>query len=288
MQQITKKVFAATNYRGCDPGYVATSEGIVLIDTPQLISKILELKEEIKDKGPVRMLIHTEHHIDHIFGNHWFQGIPVVAHREIAPVFWNVPAWDSYDYSLDVITRQDSACLQFMPSKEEYVVNKPNIIFDDRLSIEVGDTQFELYHTPGHTKGQTAVYIPSEKVVFTGDTIFSGCQTWLQECDADVWLKSLEFLYSLDIEYIVPGHGPVVKKDYILKQSNFIREWMASVATGMSKGWSKEECVERISFLDRCPVDIGQEESGPMIQQMNVRNIFDYLSLKTERFKSKY
>jgi glyoxylase-like metal-dependent hydrolase (beta-lactamase superfamily II) len=284
VEQVTKRVFTATNYRGCNPSYVATSEGVVLIDTPQLISKILELKEEIKNKGPVRMLIHTEHHIDHIFGNHWFQGIPIVAQKEILKVFWNVPTWDSYDYSLDVITRQDAALLSLMPSKKDYVVNKPNILFDKHLSIKVGDVQFELYSTPGHTKGQTAVYLPSEKVVFTGDTVFSHVQTWLQECDPDRWLKSLEFLYSLDVEYVVPGHGPVVPKDYLLTQGMFIREWLSAVGTGIAKGWSKHECVKRISFLDRYPVDIGQESSGPNIQMLNVTNIYDYLMCNTERF----
>ena len=278
MQQISKRVFAATNYRGCNPGYIVTSEGVILVDTPQLISRINELKEEIKDKGPVRMLINTENHIDHIFGNHWFQGIPVVGQKHILETFWDVPTWDSYDYSVDVIERQDRACLCQMPSREDFVVNKPNVLYDRHLNIRLGDTQLELFNTPGHTKAQTAVYVPEEKVVFTGDTVFSGCQVWLQEGDPDRWIKSLEFLAGLDLDYVVPGHGPVVSKNYLTTQCCFIREWVAAVSVGINKGWSKEECVERISFLERCPVDIGQEESGPMIQKLNVTHLYDFLT----------
>lgn len=284
MQQVTKRVFAATDYRGCNPGYIVTSEGVVLVDTPQLISKILELKAEIKDKGPVRMLIHTENHIDHIFGNHWFQGIPVVGQKEIMASFWNVPTWDSYDYSVDVITRQDNACLHLMPSRKDYVVNKPNILFDKHLTVEMGDTRIELFSSPGHTRSQVSVYVPSEKVVFTGDNVFSHCQTWLQECDPDRWIKSLEFLQTLDVDYVVPGHGPVVPKDYLAVQASFIREWVTAVSVAICKGWSKEECAERISFLDRYPVDIGQEESGPMIQRLNATSLYDYLTGKGARF----
>ena len=85
-------------------------------------------------------------------------------------------------------------------------------------------------------------------------------------------------------EYIVPGHGPVCTKDYIMKQSAFIREWMAAVAVGLAKGWSKEECVQRISFLDRFPMDVGQADLGPQVQRMNVERLYDFLLGKTERF----
>ena len=69
-------------------------------------------------------------------------------------------------------------------------------------------------------------------------------------------------------------------KDYVNVQSAFIREWITAVAVGISKGWTKEECVKRISFLDRFPVDIGQEYMGPRVQEMNVSALFDYLTKK--------
>jgi glyoxylase-like metal-dependent hydrolase (beta-lactamase superfamily II) len=139
---------------------------------------------------------------------------------------------------------------------------------------------FEVYHTPGHTKGQSAVYVPQEKIVIVGDTIFSGCQIWLNQANPDCWLQSLEFLRTLDVDYIIPGHGPVITKEYIPKQAAFIREWVTAVAAGIAKGWGKEVCIERISFLDRLPMDIGQESVGPMVQEMNVANLYDFLTHK--------
>jgi cyclase len=50
------------------------------------------------------------------------------------------------------------------------------------------------------------------------------------------------------------------------------------VSVGISKGWSKEECVERISFLDRFPVDIGQEYMGEHVTTHNVAALFDKLT----------
>lgn len=287
MQRITENVYTATDITGCNPSYVVTSDGVVVIDPPQLITKIIEMKEEALKKGPIRFLINTENHIDHIFGNHWYAGLcPVVGHEDMMLNFWASSEYDIdyYAYSCGIISRQDPAGLPLMPSKDDYIVNKPTITYSERLTLYVGDHVFELFSTPGHTKGQTAVYVPQERVAVVGDTIFSGCQTWLHEADPDAWIRSLEFLKTFDVDYIIPGHGPVVNKDYILQQSAIIREWVAAVAAGIAKGWSMEECMERISFLDRCPVDIGQEDAGPVVQQMNVKTLFDFLQGKAERF----
>jgi glyoxylase-like metal-dependent hydrolase (beta-lactamase superfamily II) len=287
MEKITDNVYAATDIRGCNPGYVVTKEGVVVVDTPQLPTRAVAMREEILRKEPIRFLINTEHHIDHIFGNHFFAGLcPVVGHQYILENFWTpIRGVDPYPYMEEVVKEDDPRGMALMPGEKEVRVDPPTITFSHRMNLRVGNHLFELIHTPGHTKGQIAVYVPRERVAFVGDTIFSKCQTWFHSSDPDAWLRSLTILSTLDIEYIVPGHGPICKKDYILRQSAFIREWVAAVAVGMAKGWSREECGERINFLDRFPMDVGQESSGPMVQRLNVERIYDFLQGKTERFQ---
>lgn len=286
MQRITENIYAATDIRGCNPGYVVTSDGVVVVDTPQLPTKAVAMREEALAKGPIRFLINTESHIDHIFGNHFFAGLcPVVGHEHILKDFWKVMSGDPYSYSVEVVEKDDPEGMALLPMKKDFVANSPTICFSQNMTLRVGDHTFRLFHTPGHTKGQIAVYVPEESAAFVGDTIFCECQTWFHGADPDAWLWSLDFLGTLDLDYIVPGHGPICKKDYIPKQSAFIREWVTAVAVGIAKGWSKQECMERISFLDRFPVDIGQESAGPMIQQRAVDRIFEFLHGRTERFR---
>jgi glyoxylase-like metal-dependent hydrolase (beta-lactamase superfamily II) len=286
MERVTDNVYAITDIRGCNPGYVVTSDGVVVIDTPQLPTVAVAMREKILKKGPIRFLINTEHHMDHIFGNHFFAGLcPVIGHEQILDSFWiDVRGVDPYSYSVDVVKKDDPKGITLMPTEKDYVVNGPSILFSNRMTLRVGDHVFELIHTPGHTRGQIAVYVPREKVIFVGDTIFCECQTWFHASDPGSWLKSLEFLKTLDADHIIPGHGPVCSKNYIPKQSAFIREWITAVAVGIAKGWSKEECVKRVSFLDRFPMDIGQESSGPIIQQLNVERIFEFLQGRAESF----
>ncbi len=284
MQQVTRNVFAETKIRGCNPGYVVTRGGVVVIDTPQLPTRAVRMRREAESHGPIRYLINTEHHIDHIFGNYFFRGTGlVVAHEEVYRQFMVVtPVINPYAYAREAIPTDDPEGASLFPDEETYFKdpNKPTITFTGDLTLRVGDHTFQLFSTPGHTQGQIAVYIPEERVAFVGDTIFNGCQTWIYEADPDAWLNALKRIGSLEVDYIVPGHGPICARDYVNVQSAFLREWMTSVAVGISKGWSKEECIKRISFLDRFPVDIGQEYMGPRVQEMNVSALYDYLTKK--------
>ena len=70
MEQVTENVFTNTKLRGCNPSFVTTSDGVVVIDTPQLPTKAVEMRTEAEKHGPIRYLINTEHHVDHIFGNY--------------------------------------------------------------------------------------------------------------------------------------------------------------------------------------------------------------------------
>ncbi len=284
MEQVARNTFAETKIRGCNPGYVVTRDGVVIIDTPQLPTHAVRMRREAEAKGPIRYVINTEHHIDHIFGNYYFRGTAaVVAHEEVYRQFMVVtPAINPYAYAREAIPTDDPEGASLFPDEETYFrnPNKPTVTFTGDLSLRVGDHTFHLISTPGHTAGQIAVYIPEERVVFVGDTIFNNCQTWIYEADPDAWLRSLRRIALLDVDVIVPGHGPVCTRDYVQVQSAFLREWIAAVAVGIGKGWSKEECLKRISFLDRFPVDVGQEYMGPRVQEMNVTALYDWLTKK--------
>ena len=82
MENVTANVFVETGLRGCNPGYVVTDDGVVVVDTPQLPTRAVAMRAEAESRGTIRYLINTEHHVDHIFGNYYFKGAgTVVNHR---------------------------------------------------------------------------------------------------------------------------------------------------------------------------------------------------------------
>jgi cyclase len=291
MEQVTGNVFTNTKLRGCNPNFVTTSDGVVVIDTPQLPTKAVAMRQLAESHGPIRYLINTEHHVDHIFGNYFFKGAgTVVNHRALWERFMVVfPDLDPFAYAYESIPGNnpkgtdldDPRAVDLWPDRDEYYAdpNKGTIVFTGDLTLLVGDHTFNLLHTPGHTPGQLAVHVPEEGVVFTGDTIFSGCQTWLMTSDVEQWLDALERIRALDFEKIVPGHGPVVGREYLDVQRSVLMEWKTAVATAIANGWTREETIERVHFREQCgPVDIGQGYMIDHIQNLNAASLYDKLT----------
>lgn len=282
MQRVTANVFANTRIRGCNPSYVVTSDGVVVIDTPQLPTRAVAMRKEAEAHGPIRYLINTEHHVDHIFGNYYFKGAGVVVnHQGLYDNFMLVaPLLDPFAYAAEAIPTHDPDGAALFPDRDEYYAdpNKGTVVFTGDLTLRVGDHTFRLLHTPGHTPGQLAIHIPEERVVFTGDTIFNGCQTWLMTSDIDGWLAALERIRTLEADHLVPGHGEVTTLEACLDQRAILLEWKAAVAAAVAQGWSREETIERVDFRDRFPVDTGQEYMMDYIMSHNAGSLWDKLS----------
>ena len=282
MQKVTENVYTDTTIRGCNPSFVVTSDGVVCIDTPQLPTKAVAMRKAAEQHGPIRYLINTEHHVDHIFGNYYYKGAgTVIAHEALDRNFMVVgPDLDPFAYAKEAIPTHDPEGASIFPDRDVYFAdpNRPSVTFTGDVTLRVGKHVFELIHTPGHTPGQLAVHVPKERVVFTGDTIFSECQTWLHTSDVDGWLVALERIRQLDVDHIIPGHGPVTTKRYLDVQRSVLMEWVTAVAVAVAGGWSREETIAKVNFADGYPVDIGQEYMMNHIQTNNAAALYDKLT----------
>jgi len=272
VQQLSANMFVENGLRGCNHGWVTTSEGIVLIDTPNKPSDAVKLRAYFEQLGqPVRYILNTEPHGDHWTGNAYFDA-PVVAHvgvrtRILATNIDQHIAWAG------AMGPDEPKYL------EGYKPNAPVITFDNEMKLHVGNHTFHLIHMPGHTPYQAAVIVEEEGVTFTSDNIFCKVQTWIQEGQPDDWLKSLESLRALREDTFVPGHGPVCDKGYLNEQGGFIQEWLDYVRGAIGRGMSKEECVASLTALtDRYPMDVEQDGMAPRVMQLNVANLYDYLT----------
>lgn len=272
MEKIGENIYVETGFRGCNPGFVVTSDGVVMIDSPQNPSNAVQWRDEIKDKGEVRYLINTEPHGDHVTGNFFFAGA-VVAQEGTREAVLSMTA----ETVRERVRTIDPAGVQYL---DGYEVKKPSVTFSDRLCIHLGNHTFQLLHLPGHTASETAVFIPEERVVFTGDNIFYKTQTFMQQALPEEWLKSLEQIGKLGADWLVPGHGRICRKDYLSEQADFIREWVGTVKEAIAGGLTREEAHRTISFIDRYPMDTGLESIGEMVQHMNIDRLYDLYERK--------
>jgi glyoxylase-like metal-dependent hydrolase (beta-lactamase superfamily II) len=87
--------------------------------------------------------------------------------------------------------------------------------------LQVGDMQFQIIHTPGHSPGSICLYWPQEKALITGDVIFyQGIgRTDLPGGDGLALKESIRRLSSLEVEHLLPGHGEVVSGRELVKRN---------------------------------------------------------------------
>lgn len=271
MKQVSANVFVETEVRGCNFGFVTTTDGIVMIDSPHKPSDALKLKAEIEKRGRLRYIINTEPHGDHWTGNGFFDAT-VIAHEGVRA---RILSTDIEAHVARVAT--------FGPEEPDilkgYHANAPVITFNNGMALHVGDHTFEMLHMPGHTLYQAAICIKEEGVVFTSDNIFHKVQTWLHEANPDLWLVALESLRKVDEEIFVPGHGALCGKDYLDEQGAFVLEWKEYVQGAIDQGMTRDEAVKRLTGLtDRYPMDVGQAGMEGRVMEMSAANLYDYLT----------
>lgn len=245
MRRVGKHTYTEIYFPGCNPSFVETSDGYVMINSPQQPIDAVRWREQMEEKAPIRYLVNTEPHGDHISGNAYFPKVTVVGQVKLQECFDRyLTQSGSIEDKRERLKQTDPDSVWLLGHPDYPISNPPKLTFTDKLTLEVGDHTFEILHHPGHTAPQTSIHVPEEGVVFTGDNVFHKCRTWLQECDPWEWLAALHSLDALDVEVIVPGHGEPCGKAYLKEQAQIVENWVGLVERFVDRGFSAEDALK--------------------------------------------
>ena len=114
-------------------------------------------------------------------------------------------------------------------------------------------------------------------MVFTSDNVFYRVQAWLHQALPYEWLDSLDRIAELEADVLVPGHGGICDPGYLPEMKAQIQAWIDAVSGAIAQGMSLEEAQEKVSLLDRYPMEPGSEAMGEMVQRMNVARLYEVL-----------
>ncbi len=244
MEKIKGNIYVETEFLGCNPSFVVTSSGIVMIDAPGLRPvDALAWKKEIAKFGEVSYIINTDHHGDHTLGNYFFSG-DLIQHEGTMN---KLLADDRVEASKKYMLIFDPAS---KPLVEHYFVKRPRFTYSDRLGFHFGGEDFELFHINGHTEDETLVYMPGKKVLFSGDNVCTLGIPNLSESFPLEWLKALDFVETLEIDVLVPGHGKIGNKDSIRQFRSQFVGLMDEIKEKIDQGWSREQIVKEVRYED--------------------------------------
>jgi len=282
MRRVGKNTFTEVYFWGCNPGFVVTNDGVVMIDTPQEPIDAMRWRETMLEHGPIRYLINTEPHGDHISGNAYFPGVEVVAQEGLKARYEQAIPQMLSEERLQRLKESDPDSVWLL-HHPDYPPNPPTRTFDKELTLQVGNHTFQCVHLPGHTKPQTAILVPEEGVVFTGDNIFFKCKTFIQEADPWEWLAALRALEQMDVDVIVPGHGETCDKAYLSTQAQVIESWLGIVEDFAKRGLTEEEALKQeldVPSLDPYPIGQRLFAISDRLNGMNVSNIYKHIQAR--------
>ncbi len=122
----------------------------------------------------------------------------------------------------------------------------PTTTFDGGLTLHVGQKRVDLIEVgPAHTKGDIMVWSPDDRVVWTGDILFIDSHPILWEGPVRNWVAACDRLLALDVDVIVPGHGPVTDKAGVQRVKDYWVFLQRHVERGRAAGASTEDLARQ-------------------------------------------
>lgn len=243
MKEIAPGIHVHLEFRSCNVGLIETDEGGILVDTPMLPADNrawLSYVQRVLGNRPILYVVNTDHHRGHILGNQYYDA-PVIAH-ELA---WkNMRGYGANFIQRVVESFKREPELQAQLAAIDIV--RPTITFDNRLDIERGGRTVRLIHVGGHTEATIIAWLPEERVLFAGDTVWGDQHPYMAQANSKQWLEALSYVRKLNPSIIVPGHGPLYDLSVTEPLSEYIRLVRRRVRSCFQKGYSKQETASTL------------------------------------------
>jgi glyoxylase-like metal-dependent hydrolase (beta-lactamase superfamily II) len=128
----------------------------------------------------------------------------------------------------------------------------PTLVFKEEMTLSMGKLEVKVMHLgPGHTKGDTVVWVPSEKVLFSGDLVECDAACYTGDAQLEEWPATLAAIRRLGAEKIVPGRGPALTSaaeiarglDYT---TDFVTTLLASAKEAVAAGMSLKQAMVHV------------------------------------------
>lgn len=258
---------------------IVGDDGVVVVDSGRFPSLARRIVAEIREKTdkPVRYLVHTHWHLDHIAADGVFrEAFPAMT--VVSTDFTRGKMLEKQVAYLRDVEKNNRGYVEYLQGileKEKdlsaesrrYVLQEvadiqmeakdlagaqivaPSLTFEKELTVRLGARVVRIaFLGKGNTEGDTVVFVPDAKVVVTGDLLVSPVP-YGYGCHPAEWVATLKALMATDATTIVPGHGPVMHDwEYAKKVIAALEAIRTQVSEAVRQGASLEETRKRVQL----------------------------------------
>jgi cyclase len=262
-------------------GLVVDGESTLLIDTLfdlRLTEQMLRaMRHAVPAAARIDSLVNTHANGDHCYGNQLLGGARIVASERTAAEMTELPPaamaalieqapemGELGAFFLDCFGAFDFRGIELV---------LPHETFSGELTMPVGDRELQLIEVgPAHTRGDTLVHAPLQRVLFSGDILFSGAHPIAWAGPVSNWVAACERILAMDVEVIVPGHGPLAGPGEVRELKAYFEYLYEEARTRHAEGMTALQAARSIS------IDRWADWGDPERLVVNIASIYGELS----------
>ena len=235
--RLSDHAYAYTAEGDPNTGVVVGDDGVMVIDTqatPVMAQDVIRRIREVTDK-PIKYVTLSHYHAVRVLGAAGYAPQQVIASR------------DTYDLIVERGEADMKSEIERFPRLFRAVesvpgLTWPTIVFEKRLTVWMGNLQVELLQLGrGHTKGDTVVWLPQDRVLFSGDLVEYEATPYTGDAYLADWPATLDAIEALNPASLVPGRGAALRTPDAVRAGlngtrSFVEAMFESVKKGVTQG----------------------------------------------------
>ncbi len=206
-ERLSEHAYAYTAQGDPNTGVVIGDDAVMVIDTqatPVMAADVVRRIREVSDK-PIRYVVLSHYHAVRVLGASGFAADEVIASK------------DTYDLIVERGDEDMKSEIARFPRLFRAVESVPGLtwptmVFERSMTLWLGKLEVQLLQLGrGHTKGDTVCWLPTEKVLFSGDLVEYETTPYTGDAYLQDWPATLDNILKLGPEALVPGRGAALK-----------------------------------------------------------------------------
>ncbi|NJD34165.1 MAG: MBL fold metallo-hydrolase [Betaproteobacteria bacterium] len=254
-EKLSDNAWAYTAEGDPNTGVIIGKDAVMIIDataTPVMAQDVIRHVRRITDK-PIKYVTLTHYHAVRVLGASGYkkEGLQdIIASKQTRELIVERGQQDM-DSEIGRFPRLFNA-VESVPG-----LTWPTVVFDKELTLWMGDLEVRIMHLGrGHTKGDTVVWLPQQKILFSGDLVEADAACYTGDAYLADWPATLDALAALQPEKMIPGRGPALMNPERVQQGlaytrDFVSTLYRSAQEAVSQGMDLAACMAHV----RCAMD---------------------------------